>query len=76
MAKKKKVKKGLHKKVKKMDLHDLQLIKLSTTAFVLFLMVVWPELHNLVMGVHWGWFLGAGILFAIRPSVRILYKKK
>ena len=62
--------KNLDKKVKKMDVHDIQLTKLSTTAAVLFLITVWPALLDLVMKVHWGWYLAAMIIFAIRPLKR------
>jgi hypothetical protein len=59
--------KSLDKKVKKMDVHDIQLTKLSTTAFVLFLLTVWPALLELVLRLHWGWYLAIGILAALRP---------
>jgi hypothetical protein len=62
--------KKLDKKVKKMDLHDIQLTKLSTTAFILFLIVIWPGFLELVLKIHWGWYLGIGILAAIRPIQR------
>ena len=63
--------KQLDKKVKKMDVHDIQLTKLSTAAAVLFLITVWPALRDLIMRVHWGWYLAAMIVFAIRPIKKI-----
>lgn len=59
--------KSLDKKVKKMDACDIQLTKFSVAAAVLFLITVWPALHNLVIKVHWAWYLVAMIIFAIRP---------
>jgi len=56
-----------NKKLKKMDIWDLKLIKLSTAAFILFVITVWPAAMNLVHRIHWGWFLAAFVLFAIRP---------
>lgn len=64
--------KGLDKKVKKMDVHDIQLTKLSVAAAVLFLITIWPTFHDLVMKAHWGWYLGAMIIFAIRPLKKVL----
>jgi hypothetical protein len=63
--------KKLNKKVKKMDYWDVKLTKLSTIAFVLFLITVWMGLHDLVMQAHWGWYLGAFVLLAIRPMKRV-----
>jgi len=39
-------------------------MKLSTVAFVLFLITVWPGFMNLVQSIHWGWFLAATILLS------------
>ena len=65
--------KKLDKKVRKMDLHDVQLTKLSTVAAVLFLLAIWPALLDVVLGVHWGWYLGAMIIFAIRPVRKVFF---
>ena len=77
MAKRKKsigLHKQIHKefdpKVKRMDIHDIQLTKLSVVAFVLFLITVWPELLASILKVHWGWYLAIGIVLAIRPMTR------
>jgi len=59
MVKSKKVKKD----VKNMHTGRIGLLKLSTISFILFLITVWPALHNLVMKVHWGWYLAATIIF-------------
>jgi len=58
------------KKFKKMDCGDICLIKLGIVAAVLFLITVWPWLHTLVMSIHWGWYLGAVVIFALRPIKR------
>ena len=62
--------KKLDKKVKKMDVHDVQLTKLSTAAFILFLITVWPAAMDLVHKIHWGWFLAIAIIAALRPIKR------
>ena len=54
-------------KIKKLDALDITLIKLGSMAFILFLIIVWPSAMEIVHGIHWGWFLGALIVFSIRP---------
>jgi len=70
----KKFHKTFDPKVKNMDVHDIQLTKLSSAAFVLFLITVWPAAMDLVHRIHWSWFLAIGILAAWRPVVRFLRK--
>ncbi len=62
--------KKLDKRVKKMDLHDIQLTKLSVATTVLFLIRVWPAAMNLVHKIHWEWFLGIAIISAWGPMKR------
>ena len=52
---------------------DIGFIKLASIAFILFLITVWPAAMDFVQRVHWGWFLGAMILFCIKPLMQ--YKK-
>ncbi len=63
--------KKLDKKVKKMDVHDIQLTKFATVAATLFIITVWPAAMTLVHKIHWAWFLGAMIIFSIRPLKRV-----
>lgn len=70
-----KVKKDLNKKVKKLDVHDIQLTKLAVAASVLFILNIWPSAMNWVASIHWAWFLVAAIIFAIRPMKRFWCKK-
>ena len=63
--------KKLDKKVQKMDIHDIQLTKLSVAAAMLFLITVWPAFLELVTKAHWGWYLGAIIVFAWRPTKKV-----
>ena len=39
--------------------------KLASMAFILFLITVWPAAMQLVHRIHWGWFLGATVLFMV-----------
>ena len=58
-------------KMKKLDGSDIVLIKLGMIAFTLFLITVPSPSRNVLMQwvhtVHWGWFLGAGIVLMLRP---------
>ena len=70
MVKSKKVKKD----VKNMHTGRIGLLKLSTISFILFLITVWPDFKEVVLKIHWSWFLGAMILFSIRPLTRMFKK--
>jgi hypothetical protein len=55
------------KNVKKMDLYDIGLIKLSVLAFVLFVLTIWPSALNLALSLNpWIYFVAFAIL-AVRP---------
>ena len=41
------------------------LMKLSLVAFVFFVLNIWAGARTWVASVHWGWFLGASILFCL-----------
>lgn len=75
MVKKKPMKKKMSKNSKPMrskmdscccgyDWHYIW-VKLSAMAFILFFIRVWPAAMSLVHRIHWGWFLGATVLFCI-----------
>jgi len=53
---------------------DICLIKLSSMAFILFLITVWPSAMNLVHNIHWSWFLIAMVIFAIKPMMNCCKK--
>lgn len=59
--------KKLDKRVRKLDLHDIQLTKLSVFTFALFLLTVWPGAADLLLSVHWGIYLVVFVLAVIRP---------
>jgi hypothetical protein len=63
-------------KVKNLNFHDIHAIKFSVTAAVLFLLTVWPALRDLALSVHWGWYLGAMFVFALRPMKHFFGKGK
>ncbi|MFH1290723.1 MAG: hypothetical protein ABIH92_04925 [Nanoarchaeota archaeon] len=66
--------KALNKKVKKLDSWDISLIKLSTVAFILFLLSVWPAAMVWVLNTDFWWFLIAFVVFAIRPFMKYFSK--
>ena len=86
MAKKKGVKKSMAKKSVMMDSsmscncdrywgRGYGMVKLASMAFILFLITVWPAAMNLVHRIHWGWFLGATILFGAIAMKRLCWMK-
>ncbi len=65
----------VNKRTKNLDYWDLKLIKLVGIAEILFLMVIWPWFFNLITSIHWGFYMAAIILFAIRPWMRFWKKR-
>ena len=49
--------------------------KLSIIAFILFLVTVWSGFNDVVMSVHWGWFLGVTIILGIISHIRYFRKR-
>lgn len=62
------------KKTKKYTTSDVVLIELSAMAFILFFIRVWPAAMALVHKIHWGWFLAASVLLAIKPMMSCMKK--
>lgn len=58
--------------MKKLDRTDMCLLKLSSAAFVLFVITAWPAAMNLVQSIQWGWFLLATIVFMWRPLMKYI----
>lgn len=73
MPKKKTVKKKPGKKVSKKEecctsdrCHcNMGCLKLSSMAFILFLVTVWPKVGDWLVGVHWGWYLGIFVVLGL-----------
>ncbi|HIG94712.1 MAG: hypothetical protein QT05_C0027G0014 [archaeon GW2011_AR13] len=65
--------KDFNKNVKKLDVFDIKLIELTSASFILFLITVWPALMILVHKIHWGWFLGATVIFAYKPLKKLFF---
>jgi hypothetical protein len=59
-----------NKKVKRMDVWDIGLTKGSVLFFTLLIVKFWPALTAL----DWYWYLGLGIITAIRPMSKLLGK--
>jgi len=51
-------------KLRRMDVMDVGLIKLSVAVFVLFLVTIWPWLMNLVTSINPWYFL---VAFVVLP---------
>jgi len=67
--------KKLSKRMKNLDAWDMSLTKITMVALTLFVITVWPAAMDWVHTVHWRWFLGMGVLFAIRPCYKFWFKK-
>ena len=57
--------KWMKKLVGKLEWYDIPLIKGAVIFATLFLLSVWPAFLEVAMGVHWGWYLGLTVLFAV-----------
>ena len=60
--------------IKKLDLGDISLIKLTTVAVVLFIITIWPAAMNLISSVNPWYFLIVAVIFAIRPFYKFFMK--
>ena len=56
------------KYIKRIDIYDISLTKLSVAAFVLFLITVWPGFREWALSVNPLYFFIAFVLFAIRSA--------
>lgn len=63
-------KSGMDARVKRMDTMDIALTKWSVAAVVLFLITAFPKVLEIVLKIHWGFYLVFAILFALRPMKR------
>jgi hypothetical protein len=50
------------------------LMKLSIISFVFFVLNIWPGLMTWVANMHWGWFLGASVLFCLIAMKHMMMK--
>jgi len=64
----------MKKKLKKLDVWDMGLIKLSSMAFILFLITIWPAAMSLVHSIGGWYFLLAFIILVARPIYRAYIK--
>jgi len=62
------------KKVKKLDIWDIALTKLTVAAGILFIITIWSAAMDWVHSVNPWYFLIAFIIFAIRPMYRFYIK--
>jgi hypothetical protein len=66
--------KELNKKVKKMDVWDIALTKLSVVAATLFVITIWSGAMDWVHGVNTWYFLIAAAIIGARPVYRFWIK--
>lgn len=65
----------MHKNMKSCNIWGMISLKLAIASAVLFLITVWQGAMDLVHSVHWGWFLGAAIIFTALTHVKGCCKK-
>ena len=63
--------KYFNKKIKKLDVFDMSLTKLSVAAFVLFVITIWPAAMTWVHSVNPWYFFVAFVVFVIRPLYKV-----
>ncbi len=68
------IKKLTNRLIKKMKWYDISLLKGAVFFFTLFLITVWPQFRELILKIHWGWFLAIGIILAI-PLMKKIFSK-
>ena len=64
----------IKKKLGDLKLIDILLLKTSIVAATLFLLNLLPGVVAWMEVQHWGWFLGAALLFAIIPISKLCKK--
>ena len=67
--------KYFNKKIKKLDVFDMSLTKLSVAAFVLFVITIWSAAMTWVHSVNPWYFFVAFVVFVIRPLYKVFFKK-
>ena len=68
------VRKMLKEKIKKFDIWDIGLIKLSVIAFTLFVLTIWPALTSWAYSVNPWYYFIILVVLAIRPVYKVLSK--
>jgi len=77
MAKKRSVRSSVKKESSVVCKHNwnIFLMKIGSMAFILFLIKVWPWLNDVLLGIHWGIYLGIVILIMIVLGTKMCRKK-
>ena len=63
-------KEKMNKKIKKLEMCDIGLIKLSTAAFILMIAKLWAPILNL----GWYWYLIICVIALIKPAMKFWKK--
>ncbi|MBT6690179.1 hypothetical protein HN903_03565 [archaeon] len=66
--------KEMNKNMKKLDVWDMALTKLTVAGFVLFVITIWPAAMDWVHSVNPWWFFVAAVVFGFRPTLRFYGK--
>lgn len=71
MAKRRKAHKAMNKEVCEANSCRCYNVfaKLSSMAFILFLVLVWPTVGEALLSVHWGWYLGIFVVLGAAAMI-------
>lgn len=54
--------------------YDCSILKAATFFFTLFLLTIWPGLHDFVMSIEWYWYLLITIVI-VSPIIKKVFTK-
>lgn len=54
--------------------YDYSILKASVFFFTLFLITAWADFRNLIMGVHYAWYLLVAIIFSLYLMKKMFMK--
>ena len=62
-------------RVKRFGYCELGYVKFASMAFILFLITAWVWMKDVLLSVHWAWYLALMLLFSIKPAAKFFRKK-
>lgn len=66
--------KRVERLAKKMKWYDISLLKGTVFFFTLFLVTAWTEFRNIVLEVHWTWYLLFSLILMM-PLLKKMFSK-
>jgi hypothetical protein len=63
----------IDKNIKKLKWYDIPMLKLDVFFFTLFMIAIWPEFRNLVLGIEWFWYLAISVVLSVPLMKKMFY---